>query len=543
MPRIIGNLPADRWENVVLQAFKNQLPTDWIVMPSVKWTLEKNGYVRDAEADFVVLAPELGLIVVEVKGSKEFKVGEDGVWLRKENNDTWTKLREAPPEQAMRNMYNLIEALNSKHGWSQFPGLFSYLVVYPQGKADSLPCMFDESTIATFRHMNQLASRLRVSLEKRGNGQRSNQFSTQILESIIDQLKNRKFHVQKVDTGEHVTNDVNKIEQLTRQQFASLKGLFQLPNVAIIGPAGSGKTILALWRLQALIDQGSRAIYVCYNRALAESLRFRNPDHAEFIWNVDRLFLEICPQHQRNNIDLEVFYSDLLPCLVLDQASTFEKYDAIIVDEGQDFSEERIIALQGLLVDEGQWSFFADWKQDLYSAGSGTPIGSDVVFHLHHNCRNTIKINDATNRYLKSSILSMPGMPIGEPPVIASVANQAKYAWELAKQWSSEGCVVILSPFRYENSAMKGEMSGFGLRLSTDIGDFGKKDTVFFSTIKSFKGMEATAIIVVDVCVPEQNKWFSREDLYVACTRATARLALISSKQNKNVLDYFNDLI
>lgn len=536
MARVIGNLPADRWENEVLKAFKSQLPSDWVVLPSVQWTLAKNGYVKDGEADFVVLVPNSGLVIVEVKGSKEFMVGEDGVWQRKLNDGSWVQLREAPAEQAIRNMHDLTNVLSEASQHNIFPGRFSYLVVYPQGDASSLPKMFDESTIATRRHMNQLASRIRNSLEKRGSQGRGEQFTSEVIESVIDQLKNRKFHVRKVDTGEDVVSDIGKIEQLTRQQFATLKGLFQLPNVAVIGPAGSGKTVLAMWRLQALIEQGKRAIYVCYNRALAEYLRLLNPELADFIWNVDMLFLTICPE-ERSMLGKDEFHRQTLPGMVMDRAHGYDKYDAIIVDEGQDLSEEQIIALLELLVDEGLWAFFADWKQNLFRAGNDTPIGAEVVFNLHHNCRNTVKINDASNHYLDTRIESMPGMPTGIDPAIELSNSQAMRAWELAKQWSGEGSIAILSPYKYENSSMNGQSNGHGLRLSRDISDLGKADTVVFSTIKSFKGIEASVIILVDASIPDEHIAFTKEDLYVATTRATTRLAIILSK--KNVAEHY----
>lgn len=539
MPKIIGTNPANLWENKVIQALKQQLPDDWIVMPSVMWTLEKNGYVRDGEADIVVLVPEFGLVVVEVKGSREFQVSESGIWQRKLPDGGWLDLKESPPEQATRNMHDLISALNVKQGWSSFPGFYSYLVVYPQGKTASLPHMFDESTIATHRHMKQLKPRIINSLERRMDGKSSTRFTTSVIESIVDQLKDRKFHVQKVDTEEDVSNDLNKIEQLTRQQFASLKGLFQLPNIAIIGPAGSGKTVLAMWRLKALAEQGKRAIYVCYNRTLSESLRLNNPEHSEYIWNIDKLFLELCSEN-RNGAGNTEFHREILPGYVMDKSHILNKYDAIIVDEGQDFSEEQVIALLELKKEEGQWAFCADWKQDLYGAGIGVPIGADVVFHLHYNCRNTVKISDASNRCVNTQIESMPGMPIGEPPVIEYSRNQSKVAWELAKQWSGEGSIAILSPYKYENSVMNGQLSGYGLKLSQNIKDLGSKDTVFFSTIKSFKGLEASAVIIVDTMIPDEHIAFPKEDFYVACTRATTRLALLTS--NKKVDHYLRQL-
>jgi superfamily I DNA/RNA helicase len=221
----------------------------------------------------------------------------------------------------------------------------------------------------------------------------------------------------------------------------------------------------------------------------------------------------------------------------MDRASQLSRYDAILVDEGQDLSEEQIIALTELIAREGTWAFFADWNQDLYGAGKGSPIGADVVFHLHHNCRNTVKINDASNQYLNKKIESMPGMPVGVSPFIESTGAQSVRVWELAKQWSGEGSVAVLSPFRLENSAMKDQRTGHGLRLSTDIRDLGKAGTVFFSTIKSFKGIEAAAVIVVDVGIPGDHVGFSDDDLYVACTRATTRLALLSSR--KDVASHF----
>jgi len=124
MPRIIGNMSVEFWENKVLQALKHQLPADWVVMPSVMWTLNKNGYVRDGEADIVILVPNLGLVVVEVKGSKEFQVNEDGIWRRKQGDGTWLNLKESPPEQATRNMHDLTGVLNSKQRWESFPGFF-----------------------------------------------------------------------------------------------------------------------------------------------------------------------------------------------------------------------------------------------------------------------------------------------------------------------------------------------------------------------------------------------------------------------------------
>ena len=84
MASVLGVAPTNEAERKVLKQLQQQLPEDWIVLPSVSWALRQNGYVRDGEADFVVLVPNQGLVVLEVKGTKEFEVREDGRWYRKD---------------------------------------------------------------------------------------------------------------------------------------------------------------------------------------------------------------------------------------------------------------------------------------------------------------------------------------------------------------------------------------------------------------------------------------------------------------------------
>ena len=540
MPKIIGYRPANLWENEVLKSLSNQLPDDWIVLTSVCWSLDKGGYVRDGEADFVVVVPDSGMIVLEVKGSKSFKVAENGKWYRRDDLE-WIELNKSPAEQATGNMHELVKILKTGLGWNEFYGRYAYLVIYPQGEASCLPNMFDKSTIVTRRGMNQLDSRIRRALEARAPANAGTQFTEDRAIRVADYLKDSRFRIKNVDTSEAVRSDKRQIEELTRQQFATLQGLFRLPSVAIVGPAGSGKTILAIWRLRALIEGGARVVYVCYNRSLADALKMAHPECAAYIWNVDRLFRSICDEPITNS-DLLSFYRQELPGKVVNRAHKVEPYEAIIVDEGQDFSEEQLIALTELLRLDHSWAFFADWNQDLYRAGNSAPIASEVLFRLLHNCRNTVRINEVSNRQLSAQCkaLPMPGLPEGVKCLAEYASDQANRVWQIASEWSKEGSVVILSPYKFDNSCMKGQARGYGLELTRDIKNLGKKGMVFFSTIKSFKGIEATSVIMVDLTIPDQNPGFTKEDLYVGSTRPTARLAFLTSRED--VLPYYANL-
>jgi len=538
MARLLGPIPTDKWEREVSNQLKHQLPQDWVVVTNVTWATTGNrGYVKDGQADFVVLIPNSGMIIVEVKGSKEIWIDDDGCWYRAEKSGEKILISKSPPEQAMSNMHELARVVEQKGAWPKFPGRYSWLVVYPNGQANQAPALFDASTLVTNRNMHELASRLRLSLEKRGFEGSSQMFTSAVIDRVAEILTSRPFSITKSDSKIDVIEDIKQIDTLTRQQFAALRGIFELPRVAVMGPAGSGKTVLAIWRLQTLIESGKRAIYVCFNTKLAESLRKRHPDYAESIVSVDKFFSALCPD-LRCTGDISIFFRETLPSAAFEIAEAYpnaSKFDAIIVDEGQDFNELQLYVLNELLKREvGEWAIFTDRRQDLFRAGSGDTFGAEVIFQLYHNCRNTLQVNRATNSYLGNlPVDSMPGMPEGEVPTVINCSNKdntAMITWELAKQWSTERGVVILSPYVLSNSSMANSRKGHGLTLTENLDDMGTPGMVYFSTIRSFKGIESPAIILVDADIPSdgEKSVFRFEDLYVACTRPTARMAILA---------------
>ena len=543
MAQMIGPVTSDRWEREVRRQLEFQLPHDWIVVCNVSWALKnESGYVRDGQCDFVVLVPDLGMAVVEVKGSRSIRVAPDGIWYRTEydrRTGRQTKeiaLDEPPPQQATRNMHMLAEVVRKELSVSIFPGAYAFVVVYPNGVVDGSLDMYDPSTIITRDQIPQMLRSLRSALQARAAGSSGATFTTELTKRISAIFSNSRFAVRAADTPLDVEGDIQEIDELTRHQFAALKGAFELQSVAILGPAGSGKTMLALWKLSALIEEGRRALYVCFNVSLCERLRIENPGLSDVIVSVDRFFTQLVGG--RPSADSARYFSEELPQAVLDYAATTknaDKYDAIIVDEGQDFGDARLIALLDMLKESGQWLFFADRGQDLYRTGTSDALGAEVTFRLYHNCRNTHHINSATNNYCDQSIASMPGVPVGEPPIVVACKSSvlmASRAWDLAHELSPEGGAVFISPYKLNNSCLNNSRKGYGLTLTEDIEKLGSRGFVFYSTIKSFKGLEARHVIILHASVPDENRAFTQEDLYVACTRATGRLAIITPSED-----------
>lgn len=531
MAKVFGSLPLNDAERKVTLALKEQLPAECFVIPGVRWATRQGNWVRDGEADAVVLWPGLGMLVVEVKGSREIRVTERG-WERLEGT-IWVLLERSPVDQATENAYQLARILNDRRGWRDFPGCHGWLAAYPNGEANGVPALFDPTTLATRRDMQDLRSKVKVALEARGDPQRRAQFTAAITDACLGVLSCREFQIVPADGADEVSADLDAIETLTRQQSAALQGLFDLPSIAVSGPAGSGKTILAIWRLGAVLATGQKGIYVCYNTRLADALRLKHPELAQHVFSIDSLLGRACPGLPRGP-DADNFHREVLPNAAYDVVTAWpdaEKYDAVIVDEAQDLSESQVMALLAFKKNAGTWALFMDKRQDVFDRRIEDDF-SDVTYRLMHNCRNAKKINDATNKCVGANVPSMPGMPEGVPVMVEHVGREqmANRALQLAAAWKQgkDVSVAILSPYARANSALANVVRAHGLQVSERLQDLPAKGSVYFSTIKSFKGIEADCIVLVDTPAPNKhNVAFNKPDLYVACTRAKTRLAIL----------------
>lgn len=543
MAKVFGSLPLNDAEKKVILALKEQLPADCLVIPSVRWAKKnERGYIRDGEADIVVLVPKLGMLVVEVKGSKEIRVTDQG-WARLEDGQ-WIVLDRTPIEQATSNAYELKRIVCGSQRWGDnFPGLLGWLAVYPNGNASMVPALIEPETLVTRRDMASLKGKVQQALSMRGSDGIASLFTEATQEAVARVLTSSEFRVIPADGAEEVSEDKNSIEKLTQQQFAVLRGLFELPSVAIAGPAGSGKTLLALARLESLLEAGSRAFYACFNKDLAKFIRQRNPALADHIHSVDSMFGKTCPGLSKGS-DANEFFRKVLPNQVFDEVSGWseeKKFDAVLVDEAQDLSEDQLLALNSFVRKGGSWSVFLDRRQDIFKPKSDEDLFVDVVYRLSHNCRNTVQINRSTNAYVGSEIASMPGMPEGVNVAIERIGKgqMANRAFELAKDWQSHGqnSIAILSPYTLDKSSMAGKRIGHGISLTEQLGEIASAGKAYFSTIKSFKGIEADCVIVIDAGAPKADTPFSMEDLYVACTRARTRLAILTD--NDEAVHFF----
>jgi len=68
IPPELNEMATSRAERLLFRELKAQLSDPYIVLHSVRWFAKVGGQTRDGEADFVIVHPNRGLLVIEVKG-------------------------------------------------------------------------------------------------------------------------------------------------------------------------------------------------------------------------------------------------------------------------------------------------------------------------------------------------------------------------------------------------------------------------------------------------------------------------------------------
>ena len=97
------------------------------------------------------------------------------------------------------------------------------------------------------------------------------------------------------------------------------------------------------------------------------------------------------------------------------------KFDAVVVDEGQDFHELWWTSLESVFRDpddKGCYYVFFDPNQNLYVEDPCLPEGFGQPYVLPENCRNTVRIAAHCASLLGDESGSRDGAPMGDEPEI-----------------------------------------------------------------------------------------------------------------------------
>jgi hypothetical protein len=541
-------------EEVVYVALQRQLSDEFIVLHSYPWLRpwRDDGALLEGEADFVVLHPHHGLLVLEVKGGETIR--HDGHRWFRDTRDGPQQFQD-PFLQARRNMHALLDIAKERSGGrvQKHDLVHGYAVVFPHMDYQGPPPPHaDKAIVISRRHLAFIDQAIMTAYRAwtaETRPLRPNQFHTLLNDCLMP-----RFGVFR-PIGRDISIAADHLLQLTEAQAQVFEGLYAQDRVLVEGVAGSGKTILALQRALAFAREGKRTLFVCYNKILAGWIRRQveeDPTLAEYrqLLTVDNFHALAAQFAEDADIAFrpadggeltQQFWDEEVPdlleqaILALELAGNRVQFDAIVVDEAQDFALGWWYALTHSLlnVPDGPVYAFLDPNQSLRGKVEWPPIKFDTRFRLTINCRNTRKIAVASATVIDLDATVFPRAPAGIRPRLLRAPSQRQQKGlvlqELRKLLDQEDLepqqIAVLGPAAKANGSLADVEEVNGVPLVTSADEWRDARGILVTTTRAFKGLEADAVLLYDL--GDFGRLFRKEDLYVACTRAKVLLVAI----------------
>ncbi|MCC6972761.1 MAG: NERD domain-containing protein [Anaerolineae bacterium] len=520
-------------ELALYDAFE-KLPEPFTVLHAVKWFARTLGTV--GEIDFLIAHPDLGVLIMEVKGGL-IRV-EQGRWFSGKH-----EIKD-PCEQAERNRRALGDWLENDPRTKGIPVALFPAVALPDSRvAGHIRPDCPQDIFIDITHLPDLEKRL-LSIfaywKPRADARHARMGGKHAVDALVQLLvPTRSLQPRITDM---FAQENRKIEELTQQQFKILSILRYQKRAAIIGGAGTGKTLLAMEKAAQLAQSGQHVLFVCYNAHLAKwiSGHLQQPGIDVFTFHalvghmVQRARMPM--PHTRNWDEFNAIAPDALvdalSILHAPDANPTLLYDAIIVDEGQDFQDTWWIGLRDTLKDVqgGVFYVFFDDNQRIFTQISSIPM-ENAPLYLDENLRNTQHIHERLRPYARDAEVQCIG-PQGRPVEIIPAADKNAERRELQRVLhrlvSEEGIpveqIVVLTPSSEKRSQWKPDDQLGNFILTWQL-DSEMSMAVRVCTIYSYKGLESPVVILTELHALRPE--IADQLLYVGLSRARHHVVVI----------------
>src|SRR5262249_39645126 len=152
----------------------------------------------------------------------------------------------------------------------------------------------------------------------------------------------------RVPLGHYLDDDEEAIAALTPQQYHILDSVGHLNRVAAGGGAGTGKTIVAMEDATRLALRKLKTALICHSEPLATHLRERLSKAAPevSVWSLMGLCVELAKQAGVPYAAASGIEKGIEALLLALRVKPSLRFDAIIVDEAQDFRTHWWVAIE-----------------------------------------------------------------------------------------------------------------------------------------------------------------------------------------------------
>ncbi|WP_113716985.1 NERD domain-containing protein [Arthrobacter dokdonensis] len=513
-------------EKAVWDLLRAELPDDVVLAHSVQ---VRNGRAEH-EIDILVLWPGVGLAAIEVKGGLVTNAG--GQWFQSGGPDGKRKLPD-PLAQSQGSMHAFKEWLQDQLG-SHLTSRFVYMAALPYSAVpqDWVRAGNPRVLILDQDDCRNPAELIRHAIESEGGG--TGPLAPSFLERIVPRLEGNLDQPDANAAGQGELEDQQ--DQLTERQAVLLAATRSLTRVRFTGGAGSGKTWLALQKARQLCKDGKRVGLFCYNKGLGMYFQLQvagwKSARPAFIGEFHEYVVSLgVPEGTgQDYFDVE------MPRLLKELAQGMplgDKFDAIIVDEAQDFAPSWWDALRACLKepDASEIYAFMDDGQDVYRRWDSTAALPDLVpIHVDDNLRNTRKIAETFKGFAGDKFMPRGSTGLAVRRVECSPDDAMEVAGDcvdvlIEDGWANNQIALLTTNSRHP---IHQEHFDNGT-LNEYWREFHANEAEFYGHVLGFKGLERSVVIL---CVDGfRDIERAAERLYVGLSRARCLLVVVGDSE------------
>jgi len=514
----------------VFERLRIGLPDGFEIFHEVTWHSIHEGIDRHGEVDIVVLSSDGNVLLMEVKAGQVL-LREGGIFKR------YGQQEKDEARQCRVQYASMVSRLKQA---GLHPHLTSCLVLpdyqVPVGQVVSIP----RDRIIAADEYEQLALRVQALLAT-GRG-------------TSDVADVRRFLCNEFQVSPNITALRDQLHGATQRLSDGLA--VWVPRIShssgvvrIQATAGSGKTQLALRLLEDASAAKESAMYVCYNRPLADSIARIAPARS-----IVSCFHELAIEHYRRTRSEPDFSSTDIYQLAAeiyhqDSEKFAPKYELLVIDEGQDFDPQWVASLLPLLKPSGRLYLMEDDAQRLYDR-EAFDLPDAVMLTCNDNHRSPRAVCQVINalELVTPAILSKSPY-LGEFPAFLNYDSESALIEQteqavmnlLEQGFTLPDIVVLTGHGRSKSKLLNAERIGrFTTRRFTGAytrnGDpVWSEGELMVESIYRFKGQSAPAVILSEVDFDEMTSQV-RHKLFVGMTRAQMNLQLVLSEKSEACL-------